>query len=291
MNPCPLRSRARIKGSNGPFCRESLPYPKKDDARAKEQLERLQSIGYVGRAGARRNRGLLPDLTHINAVAYNAELDQIMLSPRYFSEFWVIDHGTTTAQAAGHEGGRSGKGGDLLYRWGNPLAYRAGTEADRRLFYQHDAHWIPEGRPGAGHIIVFNNGGGRPDRHFSTVEEVVPPVDSRGRYARDPGAPFGPREPVWSYSSPRNEDFFDSIMSGANRLSNGDTLICDSLRGTVFEVTPGKEVVWKFINPEGSRSRSGAPDGPPFGGRGTPPAENNPSLAEILPGRPRWPSS
>jgi len=42
----------------------------------------------------------------------------------------VIDHSTTTAQAAGHSGGTYGKGGDLLYRWGNPNAYQHGTAAD-----------------------------------------------------------------------------------------------------------------------------------------------------------------
>jgi hypothetical protein len=56
------------------------------------------------------------DWNHVNAVAYNAELDQIIISPRPFNEFWVIDHSTTWAEAAGHTGGNSGKGGDLLYR-------------------------------------------------------------------------------------------------------------------------------------------------------------------------------
>ncbi|MGC8644373.1 MAG: hypothetical protein ACP5XB_31305, partial [Isosphaeraceae bacterium] len=60
------------------------------------------------------------------------ELDQILLSVHSFSEIWIIDHGTTTAEAATHKGGRSGKGGDLLYRWGNPQAYRAGTAADQQ---------------------------------------------------------------------------------------------------------------------------------------------------------------
>ena len=54
---------------------------------------------------------------------------------------------------AADPGGNSGKGGDLLYRWGNPEVYRAGTPADRQLFAQHDAQWIDDGLPGAGHIL------------------------------------------------------------------------------------------------------------------------------------------
>ena len=87
------------------------------------------------------------DWTHVNAVCYNPELDQIMLSVHSFSEVWIIDHSTTTEEAASHSGGRRGKGGDLLYRWGNPRAYRSGTRADQRLFAQHDAHWIAQGCP------------------------------------------------------------------------------------------------------------------------------------------------
>ena len=77
------------------------------------------------------------DWIHSNGIDYNPALDQIMLSPRHFSEVWIIDHSTTRAEAAGSSGGNSGKGGDLLYRWGNPRAYRAGTLDDQQLFWPH----------------------------------------------------------------------------------------------------------------------------------------------------------
>jgi hypothetical protein len=255
--------------------------PKGKEA-GKDDIDRLRGIGYIGAPSTRRNRGLIPDWNHFNAVAYNAELDRIMVSLRLFSEIWVIDHSTTTAEAAGHKSGRSGKGGDLLYRWGNPRAYRAGTKADQKLFYQHDAHWIPRGRPGEGHVIVFNNGDGR-DRNFSSVDEIILPVDSRGHYQRDPDAAFGPREVVWSYTAPKKEDFFAAIMSGANRLPNGNTLVCSSLNGTIFEVTPEKEIVWKYVNPDTSSPFFGGPGFARFGGRGSPPAGGAVSLADVLP--------
>jgi hypothetical protein len=199
-----------------------------------------------------------PDYTHFNGVAYNPDLDQIAVSVWTFSEFWIIDHSTTTAEAASHAGGRSGKGGDLLYRWGNPRAYRAGTKADRKLFSQHNAHWIPKGLPGAGHLLLFNNGPERPDGTYSSVDELVLPVDSQGHYARKPGTAYGPDQPVWSYTAPKKDEFYSSFISGAQRLSNGNTLICSGANGTVFEVTPDKEIVWKYVNPV----KSGTPSGP-----------------------------
>jgi hypothetical protein len=76
------------------------------------------------------------DWMHTNSIDYNEKFDQILISVHNFNEIWVIDHSTTTEEAAGHTGGNSGKGGDLLYRWGNPQAYERGTASDQQLFLQ-----------------------------------------------------------------------------------------------------------------------------------------------------------
>jgi hypothetical protein len=243
-----------------------------------EELEKLRSIGYVGGAGRKPGR-ISPDWTHINAVAYNAELDQIMLSVHEFSEIWIIDHSTTKEEAASHKGGRSGKGGDLLYRWGNPRAHRAGTVKDQKLFGQHNAHWIPKGRPGEGHALIFNNGMRRTGGAYSSVDEIVLPLQDKGQYTSESGKPFGPEKPVWSYVAPKRTDFYAALISGAERLPNGNTLICSGPNGVLFEVTPDKETVWKYINPV-----KGGPGGPPGGPGGRPPFGGPPKLGELLPG-------
>jgi hypothetical protein len=215
-------------------------------ASADENLKKLRSLGYVGSTVPAEK--LQSDWTHTNSVAYSAELDQIMLSVRNFSEIWIIDHSTTTAQAAGHSGGRSGKGGDLLYRWGNPQAYRAGTAEQQQLAAQHDAHWIPRGLPGAGHVLVFNNGSVRPgeEHPYSSVDELVLPVDGASPYALTPGKPYGPDRPVWSYYASDKATFYAPLMSSSQRLANGNTLICWSTTNTILEVTPEREIVWKY---------------------------------------------
>lgn len=181
------------------------------------------------------------DLMHTNSIDYSQKFDQILISVRYYSEIWVIDHSTTTAEAAGHTGGNSGHGGDLLYRWGNPQAYDRGTSGNRKMYEQHDTSWIDDGCPGAGDILIFNNG---VSRHYSTVDEIVPPVDDNGDYYLAPDSAYGPTAQTWIYSP--QPSFYASHLSGATRLASGDTLICNGESGKVFEVAPDGTTVWQY---------------------------------------------
>ena len=189
------------------------------------------------------------DWLHTNSIDYHEAFDQIILSVPFFPEIWIIDHSTTTEEAAGHSGGNSGKGGDLLYRWGNPQAYDRGTSG-QKLWNQHDAHWIPEGKPGAGNILLYNNGNQRPGGPYSTVEEITPPVDANGIYTNPPpGASFGPSTAVWTYTASPPASLYSDILSAADRQPNGNTLICEGRPGNFIEVNMNGDVVWHYINP------------------------------------------
>ncbi|MFN8368294.1 MAG: aryl-sulfate sulfotransferase [Candidatus Kapaibacterium sp.] len=191
----------------------------------------------------------IPDWLHFNSVAYNEDLDQIVISSHNSHELWIIDHSTTTAEAATSKGGKYGKGGDLLYRWGNPAMYNAGTATDQLIRGQHSVHWIPKGLTDAGNIMIFNNrAGGSGANVYSTVDIIKPPMDEQGNYKLE-GAKFGPDSAYWRYyGTPRNS-FFSTNIASAQRLPNGNTLICSGAPGIFFEITPDNEIVWKYINP------------------------------------------
>ena len=198
------------------------------------ELIDLNYIGLTGAAGA--------DWIHLNSIAYNSDLDQIMVASRAFSEIWIIDHNTTTQTAAGHAG-------DLMYRWGNPMTYDQGTAEDQHLFTAHDAHWIDEGLEDAGKVMLFNNGIARPAGTYSTVEIITLPLNDQGRYDYTPNSAYGPETPDWVYTADDPESFFSKILSGAQRLENGNTLICEGMHGRIFEINPDGEKVWEYVNP------------------------------------------
>jgi hypothetical protein len=81
------------------------------------------------------------------------------------------------------------------------------------------------------------------------VDELALPIDANGKYSRDTKGGFEPAKLVWSYTAPKKKDFYSFFISGAQRLPNGNTLICSGANGTAFEVTPDNETVWKYVNP------------------------------------------
>ena len=233
---------------------------------------------------------------HINSIQYNEQLDQIVLSSRRLSEIYVIDHSTTIEESASHSGGNYGKGGDFLYRWGNPIAYDKGTIDNQTLDSQHHAHWIQDGLTDAGKILIFNNGNAR---GYSSIDLISPPESAPGVYSYDVSTGYGPSVAEWTYTSPTPTDFFSAILSSGQRLPNGNTLICDGDSGYFFEITPTNQIVWEYINPntrDGILSQGDSPsqnnvfrvkkfsyDYPAFTGRDlTPedPIEINPDLSE-----------
>ena len=216
------------------------------------QHPELVDLNYNLRQASRTERNHKTRMLHANGLDYNPELDQIIISARDTSEIWIIDHSTTTVEAAGHRGGNSGQGGDLLYRWGNPQTYRAGSFADQQLFWQHNPYWIPEGLPGAGNILIFNNGDGYEGRYLdhSSVVEITPPASGYGYARREGGGVrYGPTQPTWTYTAANPPDFISRRLSNAQRLPNGNTLIVSGQDGVIFEVTPAGATVWRYVSP------------------------------------------
>ncbi len=191
-----------------------------------------------------------PDWMHVNAIDYNPELDQILISVPTFHEVWVIDHSTTTAEAAGHSGGRSGRGGDLLYRWGNPAAYRAGTAADQQLFYPHHIHWVgpflDSSHPHYGKMAAFNN---QVNPAYSTVNVFNPAFDSLSWSYPMANNRWLPAEFDLALTHPDTFQINSDGLSSVQLLPNGNILICSGRWGYAFELTPDNEIVWEYKTP------------------------------------------
>lgn len=205
----------------------------------------------VGKIDINANRGAEFDPTdwlHINAIDYNEELDQFILSSPFLNEIWVIDHSTTTSEAAGNMGGNSGMGGRILYRWGNPQNYDRGTNDDRILFGQHNPEWI-ETTTGW-QVSIFNNGNGR-ETPYSSIDIIDLPLISN-TYTIDAIEPFLPLLPSRTYTASTNTDFYSRIISGAQTLPNGNLLICEGTSGRFFEVDENDNIVWEYVNPVNS---------------------------------------
>jgi hypothetical protein len=223
------------------------------------------------------------DWLHCNAIDYNEMLDQIVVSS-VRGEFYVIDHGGTfvAGNPAASLGLAAGPAGDFLYRFGDPARYNQGsppsiltnwtasTTGNKQIGGVHHLSWVPFGYPGAGHLLLFNNAQNLFEHtQGSYIFEINPFLNAltndTGAYVNPPAAGYDSwlppsvtsgkvpklmsRQIVWSYSSRASHGMFSHIGGSAQRLANGNTLICSDTEGHIMEVTPAGDAVWEYINP------------------------------------------
>ena len=208
------------------------------------------------------------DWIHANAIDYNEQLDQIMISARNFNEIWIIDHSTTTAEAATSSGGNSGRGGDLLWRWGSPHAYQQGTLDDQQLFAQHDAQWIDdfvtEDYLHYGAVAVFNN-----FINFSVEEslsrgQIIAPnwEESTQSYTQENDV-FLPQDFSAAFVHPDIAKTFSTNASSIQIMGEGNVMICVARQGRIFELNAAGELIWEYLTP--LRFGQSLPQGASFG--------------------------
>ena len=224
------------------------------------------------------------DWLHCNSLDYNQSLDQIVINSVH-GEFYVIDHGNTfvVGDSAASITKASSSLGDFLYRFGDPAKYNQGTAPSistnweiasagtKQLGGAHDIQWIKPGLPGAGHFLIFCNAQNLCEQTpQSYIYEINPYVNSSGdstsSYVNPPDAGYNlvsspnsnlmkvtknlSKQIVWSYSSKNNTSVFSTIGSSAQRLPNGNTLVCAMNDGLFVEINPtDTSMVWEYINP------------------------------------------
>lgn len=175
------------------------------------------------------------DWFHMNGIDYNPILDQITFSSHNMNQWFIIDHSTTTAEAASHAGGNAGKGGDFLYRYGNPASY--GASGSTVLNVTHDAHWIPEGCPNAGYLVGFNNRG--ISNNQSSVDQVVLPIDGLS-YTHTAGQAYTPS----TYTLRHACSGGSQNMGSSEQFPNGNMLVCIAASGLMYEVNSSGTTIW-----------------------------------------------
>lgn len=199
------------------------------------------------------------DWMHFNSIQYHEARDEILISSRSFNEVYIIDHSTTTEEAQSNTGGLKGRGGDILFRWGNDEAFNKGTEIDQKLFAQHHANWIDRTDAKNVSFVVFNNGQGRPSGDNSSVDFITPVFDD-GHYKQIDG-----RFELESFKTivDRPElDFTSLRLSSAQVFKDGNILITSGNNGAILELTPNEDIVWKYINPKNNFGTTNQGDQP-----------------------------
>jgi len=180
------------------------------------------------------------DWLHINSATYVGPNRWFDAGDRRFAP----NHVVISSRQAGFVA-IVGRDGTIVWRIGPDFLASKELTAIRQIIGQHHPHLIPKGLPGAGNLLVFDNGG---SSGYGAPTAVSP--DGSGIYQR-----AGSRvleinpvtlELVWSYTGPR---FFSTNISSAQRLPNGNTLITEGAPGRLLEVTNDRKIVWEYIYP------------------------------------------
>ena len=188
------------------------------------------------------------DWVHLNGLDYNPQRDQIVFSSKYLQEIFVIDHSTTTEEAKTGSGGLSGKGGDFLYRWGNPSNYGKTNTSTNVFGTIHNATWAigetyraqntdPAGddyHVYANQITVFSN--------TNVAGMTINPPYTPNSFLFDytAGTAYAPT----SYNKKVSASGRSTNMGCAQALPNGNMLIYLGSGSTVYEYNSSSTLVW-----------------------------------------------
>jgi len=169
------------------------------------------------------------DVMHANGLTYQQELDIVALSVNFYNEVWFIDHSTTTTEAKSNQGGQYNRGGDLLYRFGNPAVL--GDEAPKTFDFNHHPSFVSTSS--SLNLLIFNNN--NQEGRSKAMEFKLPELGESTSIGSTPPL-------VFEYG---NEDMFFPRVGGAVRLPNGNTLICEGDYG-FWEVNSQGQLLWKY---------------------------------------------
>jgi hypothetical protein len=160
--------------------------------------------------------------------------------------------------------------GDIIWKLGPDYSVDQPAHSVGQMIGPHHAHVIPAGLPGAGNVLVFDNGGmaglsalieGLPPnlnppwgvyRNYSRVVEFNPrTLQIVWQYVQRERRPNlnGPDAEVYEPDTSHPRKFFAAVISGAQRLPNGNTLICEGTQARIFEVNKKGKIVWEYISP------------------------------------------
>ncbi len=150
------------------------------------------------------------DYYHLNSIQVLPETDLGKKDKRFQKGNWLLSFRNVNLIA-------------ILDKDTEKVVWSWGTE---ELDKQHSPRMLKNGN-----ILIYDNGF---NRGYTRIIEMNPVK----------------REIVWEYKANPPESFYSEIQGYAQRLPNGNTLITESTKGRVFEITKNGTIVWEWFNPQ-----------------------------------------